>query len=601
MLVDDPNRSVFDGSPSDGLALDVVVVSPLNKCDSPHQDDNGEIDTNSTGIIASSDFYVNFPNFQQQLKCCTPSQLEECTPCIVLLEINKTMIDPTFLSMTLSSNSPGHKKTKEKEKTATTAVVTEHKQQCVFNQGRSTKPSTDALQQLVKDGTLHEGKNMIRYVLASYNKSSHNDADTSSIEMQIKEQKQLSYSTTATWTKKYIPIDSITAHIYLWNVRDHVVVIDIDGTVTKSNVRGVISTIVTENYGHVHDGVCAFFSNLANHTEFEKNADKRDDVSSTNTQSMSIAPGDLDTTPTSTSKNKDNNQIEKEEQKEPLGKVRVLYLSSRPIRLMYSTRKFVSQLCQSPPCQYKNSSSKVGMSQYISCLNPSISQDDSDDETYEFCGVGLNINSNEGIYDVGINSDHEIKSEMESSSSQKQQNERKFWKESNDSISRLPEGPLFLHTGTLSTVLVTELVKKSIYKYKADTLMRQVVLPFVAAGKETDQGCAEITIDNTTIGSEKNSLIFLAGFGNQGTDAKAYEIAGIKKEDIFIINKKSELFCTHDDPCDDFEKSTKNNTEAIEQDGKIEKETKTRIFSGYDDPNLITTMLSRIKKVQQCK
>jgi len=92
----------------------------------------------------------------------------------------------------------------------------------------------------------------------------------------------------------------------------------------------------------------------------------------------------------------------------------------------------------------------------------------------------------------------------------------------------LPPGPIFLHTGTLSTVLMTELVKKSTHEFKADLLARQVVLPFVAAGKKSS-----------------GSRLFLAGFGNKKTDSLAYEMVGIASHDIYIIDKNSVLVSTN--------------------------------------------------------
>lgn len=50
--------------------------------------------------------------------------------------------------------------------------------------------------------------------------------------------------------------------IHLWSNDERVIVIDIDGTITKSNVRGVVDTIFTESYSYIHAGVCRFFSSL---------------------------------------------------------------------------------------------------------------------------------------------------------------------------------------------------------------------------------------------------------------------------------------------------------------------------------------------------
>jgi len=81
--------------------------------------------------------------------------------------------------------------------------------------------------------------------------------------------------------------------IFVWSAQDRVVVFDIDGTITKSNIRGVFDTVLTESYQHCHDGVCRFLSSL----------------------------------PTTCA-------------------CRVAYLTSRPISLSHPTRKFLSKLMQ---------------------------------------------------------------------------------------------------------------------------------------------------------------------------------------------------------------------------------------------------------------
>lgn len=52
------------------------------------------------------------------------------------------------------------------------------------------------------------------------------------------------------------------ANIFLWSFKDRVVVSDIDGTITKSNARGVIDTILTQNYRYCHDGICQLLSSM---------------------------------------------------------------------------------------------------------------------------------------------------------------------------------------------------------------------------------------------------------------------------------------------------------------------------------------------------
>lgn len=95
------------------------------------------------------------------------------------------------------------------------------------------------------------------------------------------------------------------ANIWLWKACDRVVISDIDGTLTKSNARGVLGTILTQNYDRVaHEGVCDLLSRLAN------------------TQTSETTPeAQIPTT-------------------------RILYLTSRPIHLANKTRAFLSGLTQ---------------------------------------------------------------------------------------------------------------------------------------------------------------------------------------------------------------------------------------------------------------
>lgn len=50
--------------------------------------------------------------------------------------------------------------------------------------------------------------------------------------------------------------------VYLWNYTDKIVVVDIDGTLTRSDVRGYVETVYLGRYDYVHDGAVTFFSTL---------------------------------------------------------------------------------------------------------------------------------------------------------------------------------------------------------------------------------------------------------------------------------------------------------------------------------------------------
>jgi phosphatidate phosphatase PAH1 len=98
------------------------------------------------------------------------------------------------------------------------------------------------------------------------------------------------------------------AAIWLWKECDEVVISDIDGTITKSNARGVMGTILTNQYAAAsHSGICQLLS-----------------------QMIAIA------TPTP----------EKSSPPPPSSKKRIVYLTSRPIHLANKTRKFLSGLTQ---------------------------------------------------------------------------------------------------------------------------------------------------------------------------------------------------------------------------------------------------------------
>ena len=91
--------------------------------------------------------------------------------------------------------------------------------------------------------------------------------------------------------------------IWLWKASDRVVISDIDGTLTKSNVQGVLGTILTNNYETVsHAGICHLLSSL-----------------------VSSSPP---------------NRFEGQ------SSTRVVYLTSRPIHLAHKTREFLSGLTQ---------------------------------------------------------------------------------------------------------------------------------------------------------------------------------------------------------------------------------------------------------------
>lgn len=417
-----------------GAALDVIIVvpSPCSVHLSQHKVTSSKGDCN--GVIASSDFYVTFPSSVQTngsiglTSSSAGSRLQRWTSAFLFNTTSSSRhLDdsPTDSGEHVRAESTGPsdrqlppqiecpqkgnitiqingRNIPELEMNFRTFKNGESisESQAKFVQGNGYRPPTQALEMLVDTAILNYGRNLIRYIL---------------------------------FNDQCERIGAAEAFLYLWSSRDSVIVCDIDGTITKSDVRGVLDTVVQDNFKHIHKGVCKFLNELV--TSFELDRAKRDG--------------------------------------EPTAQVRLFYLSSRPISYISQTRKLL-----------------VGLSQ-----------------------------------------------------------------EQEDVKLGLPPGPIMCHRGSLSTVLHSELVAKNVYEFKGDVLARQIVLPFVAAiGNSCKHKLGSESIDNESIWRSESDLsqlsfnatddrLFLAGFGNKTTDAKAYELAGIDRRDIYIINKDSRIQC----------------------------------------------------------
>ena len=109
----------------------------------------------------------------------------------------------------------------------------------------------------------------------------------------------------------------------------------------------------------------------------------------------------------------------------------------------------------------------------------------------------------------------------------------------------LPPGPLFCHPGTLASVLTMELIHKNTYDFKTGTILEQIYKPY--------QTLCPSSSDN----QDEHNNPFIAGFGNKETDHKAYIDAGMKDEQIYIINKSGHII---QKSCSNILKSTTANT-----------------------------------------
>eukprot|EP00804_Cyclotella_cryptica_P016506 CCRYP_004722-RA/>CCRYP_004722-RA protein AED:0.02 eAED:0.02 QI:106/1/1/1/0/0/2/1184/328 len=122
---------------------------------------------------------------------------------------------------------------------------------CKFVDGNGFRPSTQALERLVGDRHKKQNAHMLESIEAQ------RDNRMSAI---------LNYGRNLI---RYILfgergdiVATTEAFLYLWSACDSVIVSDVDGTITKSDVRGVIDTVVQEKFAHIHSGVCKFFNEL---------------------------------------------------------------------------------------------------------------------------------------------------------------------------------------------------------------------------------------------------------------------------------------------------------------------------------------------------
>ena len=303
---------------------------------------------------------------------------------------------------------------------------------CRFVNGNELRPPTGSLNVLIT--ILSYGRNHIRYTLLSSQTGEN--------------------------------LVTAEAHIYLWKSIDSVIVSDVDGTITRSDVRGVIDNF-QEKYEHVHDGICKFYHALM-------------DAGNSNRSRTDCGIEEHHDHNNSYIRNKGG------------GEVRFLYLTSRPIRIVNQTRKLLVSLSQTCPSKTQK---------------------------------------NYG----------------------------------------LPPGPIMCHRSTLTTVLYGELIAKNMYLFKSEVLQQQVVIPFVAArgevnsksrsravttsdeprstiSKDADATADSSGNDRTYSGISADSStwddrLFMAGFGNKLSDARAYEMAGMDRRDIYIIDKDSRIRC----------------------------------------------------------
>jgi phosphatidate phosphatase PAH1 len=111
------------------------------------------------------------------------------------------------------------------------------------------------------------------------------------------------------------------------------------------------------------------------------------------------------------------------------------------------------------------------------------------------------------------------------------------------------------------------------HEFKYDTIQKYVTQPFLSVGIKRDQ-------------------IFYAGFGNTVYDMHAYHNAGMDMHRMFLIDKKSCIFCL-DSTLTTSDDSTRTCIQRALDHPKRYATVKGTLFSdGYDDPKLLTYLLN---------
>lgn len=109
------------------------------------------------------------------------------------------------------------------------------------------------------------------------------------------------------------------------------------------------------------------------------------------------------------------------------------------------------------------------------------------------------------------------------------------------------------------------------HEFKYDTIQKYVTQPFLRVGIDRNQ-------------------IFYGGFGNTVYDMHAYHNAGIDLHRMFLIDKKSRIFCLDStlSPSDD----SKSIQRALDHPKRYAAVKGTLFPRGYDDPKLMTYLLN---------
>jgi phosphatidate phosphatase PAH1 len=109
-------------------------------------------------------------------------------------------------------------------------MVAPAKGTCRFIQGHTQKPSSEGLQRLMQALDPNQSSHPLCFHLL--------DSNSSEV------------------------LGTAEANLFLWSSNDRILVCDIDGTITKSNVRGLWDTVWVDTYDHIHPDIARFLNHI---------------------------------------------------------------------------------------------------------------------------------------------------------------------------------------------------------------------------------------------------------------------------------------------------------------------------------------------------
>jgi len=337
----------------------------------------------------------------------------------------------------------------------------------------------------------------------------HNHNHHHNQQQQQQQQQQLDHST------------SLYSHIYLWNYSDKLIVSDVDGTITKSDVKGQIYSRF--GYDWTHEGICSLYNRISNNNKYRVlylTARPISQLESTRQYISNIVQRDL----VIDSNNNNNNNSKQEEDKvvvvnnnnnnnntseEPQVNEQKQEEQESALNIHNSNNKDQSNNNNNQQVQQKQQQQQQSVA-IVSAQSNDNSSNNSTTKSYVYSAwdfvKSLVTSTPSDNIQVADNNNSKV-----SSNSNNNNNNKPHY------VNRkMPHGPIFTSYNKVINAFVREVVlrRPDIFKTQMLTMVKSLFAPYEP---------------------------FHAGFGNRPTDCQAYIAAGVPDTNCFRINPKSEI------------------------------------------------------------